>query len=92
MFACLSTGKTRYGRSALLFEPAHDKTNKVTCVPSKDSDQPGHPTSLIRVFTLRIEKQIRVFDGRTLIFCWFCHEAAHFIPAPPPHPGTKTHV
>ena len=28
-------------------EPPHDKTNKVTCAPSEDSDQPGHPPSLI---------------------------------------------
>ena len=33
-------------------KPPHDKTNKVTCAPSKDSDQPGHPPSLIRVFTV----------------------------------------
>ena len=24
-------------------EPVHDKTNKITCVYSEDSDQPGHP-------------------------------------------------
>ena len=35
------------------FEPPHDKTNKMTFVPSEDSDQPGHPPSLIRVFALR---------------------------------------
>ena len=29
------------------FEPAHDKTNKMACAPSEDSDQPGHPPSLI---------------------------------------------
>ena len=28
-------------------EPPHDKTIKVTCAPSEDSDQPGHPPSLI---------------------------------------------
>ena len=28
------------------FEPAHDKTYKMACVPSEDSDQPGHPPSL----------------------------------------------
>ena len=28
-------------------EPRHDKTNKMICAPSEDSDQPGHPTSLI---------------------------------------------
>ena len=26
------------------------------CVPSEDSDQPGHPPSLIRVFTVRMKK------------------------------------
>ena len=24
------------------FEPPHDKTNKMACAPSEDSDQPGH--------------------------------------------------
>ena len=28
-------------------EPQHDKTNKMTCAPSKDSDQCGHLPSLI---------------------------------------------
>ena len=40
--------------SLLLFEPPHDKTNKMACAPSEDSDQPGHPPSLLRVFTVRI--------------------------------------
>ena len=31
----------------------HDKTNKKICAPSEDSDQPGHPPSLIRVFAVR---------------------------------------
>ena len=26
-------------------EPPRDKTNKMACVPSEDSDQPGHPQS-----------------------------------------------
>ena len=34
----------------ITFEPPRDKTNKITCAPSEDSDQPGHPPSLIRVF------------------------------------------
>ena len=34
-------------------EPAHDKTNNMACAPSEDSDQPGHPPSLIRVFAVR---------------------------------------
>ena len=28
------------------FEPPHGKTNKMTCAPSEDTDQPGHPPSL----------------------------------------------
>ena len=37
-------------------EPAHDKTYKMACAPSEDSDQPGHPPSLIRVFAIRMKK------------------------------------
>ena len=37
-------------------EQPHDKTNKMACAPSKDSDQPGHPPSLIRVFAVRMKK------------------------------------
>ena len=37
------------------FEPLHDKTNKMACAPSKVSDQPGHPPSLIRVFAVRMK-------------------------------------
>ena len=35
------------------FEPHRDKTNKMACAPSEDSDQPGHPPRLIRVFAVR---------------------------------------
>ena len=35
------------------FELPHDKTNKMTFVPSEDSDQPGDPPSLIAVFAVR---------------------------------------
>ena len=37
-------------------EMPHDKTNKIACVPSEDSDQPGHPPSLIRVFPVCMKK------------------------------------
>ena len=33
-------------------EPPSDKTNKMTCAASKDSDYPGHLPSLIRVFAV----------------------------------------
>ena len=38
------------------FEPLHDKINKMAWAPSEDSDQPGHPPSLIRVFAVRMKK------------------------------------
>ena len=31
----------------LTYEPHRDKANKMACAPSEDSDQPGHPPSLI---------------------------------------------
>ena len=34
------------------------KNDKMTCVPSEDLDQPGHPPSLIRVFTVRLRKPL----------------------------------
>ena len=37
-------------------EPHRDKTNKMACAPSEDSDQPGRPPSLIRVFAVRLKK------------------------------------
>ena len=30
--------------------------SKMTCVPSKDTDQPGHSASLMRVFTVHLKK------------------------------------
>ena len=34
------------------YEPPHDKPNKMSCAPNEDSDQPGHPPILIRVFAV----------------------------------------
>ena len=78
-----------------LFEPPHDKTNKVACAPSEDSDQPENPPSLIRVFPVRMKKPwVLSYPlsanedsdqfGRSLRWAhmplsWFCHEVAHFI-------------
>ena len=38
------------------YEPQEDKTNKVACPPSEDSDQPVYLPSLIRVFAVRMKK------------------------------------
>ena len=40
-------------QSKCINEPPHDKTNKMAYAPSEDSDQPGHPRSLIRVLAAR---------------------------------------
>ena len=39
----------RYVWLYFVFELEHDKTNTITYAPSEDSDQPGHPPSLITV-------------------------------------------
>ena len=43
-------------RNAKIKEPQHYKKKKMICVPSEDSDQPGHPPSLIRVFAVLMKK------------------------------------
>ena len=40
----------------IIIEPPHDKTNEMIWAPSEDSDQPGHPPSLIRVFAVCMKK------------------------------------
>ena len=42
----------RFWNSILIIEPNYDKTNKMTCAPSEDSDQAGHQPSLIKVFAV----------------------------------------
>ena len=37
-------------------ESLHDKTNKMTIASSEDSNQPGHPPSLMRVFAVSMKK------------------------------------
>ena len=36
-----------------IYEPHHDKTNKMTCAPSEDSDLSGQIPTLIQVFSGR---------------------------------------
>ena len=62
------------------YEPSHDKTNKMACVPSEDSDQSlrcPHEESLLPDLPIertawtdqtgRMPRMIRVFAGRTVI-------------------------
>ena len=37
-------------------EPQHDKTNKVACAPSEDSNQLGHPFSLFGALLFALRK------------------------------------
>ena len=41
---------------ASLSEPWRCKNQQNECAPSEDSDQPGHPPSLVRVFAVRMKK------------------------------------
>ena len=46
--------------------PPHDKTNKMACAASEDSDQPGHQPSLIRVRSaLNLAKDPRFLHADT---------------------------
>ena len=38
--------------NSLFVIEVYDKTNKMTCALSEDSDQPGRPPSLIRLFAV----------------------------------------
>ena len=64
-------GISRY-MSLLMTKPKHG------CAPSEDSDQPGHPPSLIRVFAVRSMGS----KGRELCLCWsevFAGRTCHFV-------------
>ena len=43
-------------RFKIKIEPLHAKTNEMPCALSEDSEQPGHPPSMIRVFAVRKRK------------------------------------
>ena len=64
-------------KQQLINEPPHDKTNKIACAPSEESDQPGHPPSLIRVFAVRMKKTwvygYPLSTQRRLIRLGICH-------------------
>ena len=40
-------------------EMPHGKTNKMVCAPSEDSDQPGHPPSLIKSLRCALIRKLR---------------------------------
>ena len=48
-------------RKTILIRAASWQNQQNDCAPSEDSDQPGHPPSLIRVFAVRMKKA-RVFS------------------------------
>ena len=49
-----------------LYEPRHDKTNKMSVRPSEDSDKPGLPPSPIRVFTADAQADLSLRWAHTL--------------------------
>ena len=62
------------------FEPPQDKTDKMTFVPREDSDQPGQPSSLNRVFPVCSMGSL----GPNFASCgqrrlWFAGRTDHFV-------------
>ena len=71
-----------------IYEPAHDKTYNKTCVTSKDSDQPVHPSSMARVLvhpckdsgqTARMRRLTAVFAGRKSLIIGFVDRWLNYI-------------
>ena len=63
VFVMMTSTVRSYG-FAISKEPAHDKTNKMACVPSEDSDQPEHPPSLTRVFAVHsVDSSAPIFSS-----------------------------
>ena len=69
-------------------EPPRDKTNKVACAPSEDSDQPGHPPRLIRVLAVRSvdsksENNAAVTQRESSVITWYAMGMREKIPLIP---------
>ena len=52
--ATLNQNKQTNTENSLSFEPHCDKTNKMACAPSENSDQPGHSPHLIRLIAVHL--------------------------------------
>ena len=60
-----------YSRQFIIFELEHDKTSKIICALSEDSNQPGHLRSLIRIFfavSLKIYIRVYTCNGKFVLF------------------------
>ena len=57
-----------FGR--LWYEPPHDKTNKMACAPSEDSDQTGRMPSLIWVFAERTDHFVDFVMLQLFLIFW----------------------
>ena len=57
----------------LIYEPPHDKTNKMTCAPSEDSDQPGHQPSLISLGINPVWSESSLYDQNVAKDLSFLH-------------------
>ena len=65
------------------YEPQHYKTNKMTCAPSEDSDQPGHPPSQWVAedpMFLHVDSEDSDQTGRMSRLIWvFAGRRGHFV-------------
>ena len=68
-------------------ESPHDKTNKTTCAPSEDLDQPGHPPSSLSALWVAKDPRVLHADSKDSdlsgrahrSFCLFCPAQVNFI-------------
>ena len=59
---------------------SHRRPAKAQCAPSEDSDQPGHPSSLIRVFAVRMKNAcVLSYPLSTQQSLWSDWAQTHFV-------------
>ena len=54
--------------------------HKVACAPSKDSDEPGHPSSLIRVFAVCMKVPPTLCMGKQILYFLFAFQGNKTLP------------
>ena len=78
---CLAVGSSLVASPT--YEPQHYKTNKMTCAPSEDSDQPGHPPSqwvAENPMFLHADSEDSYQTGRMSRLIWvFAGRRGHFV-------------
>ena len=81
-FTRVTSGWQRRRWDRIILSRGSDKTNQMTCAPSKDLDQPGHSAQSDQSLHCSPEDGWSTLCWAHKSFCWFCRGAAqysHFI-------------